>query len=102
MDFAKYFRVAFFIEYQHATAPDHVSVKQFSETDYVLWIGIGNVNYKLGINGHTGIPGPWTQELDAGLWTLDSERWTLDPGRWTPDPGRWTMDDGLWMLDFGL
>ena len=21
---------------------------------------------------HTGIPGPWTQELDAGPWTLDS------------------------------
>ena len=21
---------------------------------------------------HTGIPGPWTQDLDAGLWTLDS------------------------------
>ena len=34
-------------------------------------------------NGHTGIPGLWTQELDAGLWTLDSGRWTLDAGRWT-------------------
>ena len=22
--------------------------------------------------GHTGIPGLWTQKLDAGLWTLDS------------------------------
>ena len=109
----KYFRVAFFIEYQHATAPDHVSVKQFSETDYVLWIGIGNVNYELGINGHTGIPGPWTQELDAGLWTLDSGPWILDAGlrildagtwtlgseRWTLDDGRWTMDSGCWTLD---
>ena len=26
---------------------------------------------------HTGIPGFWTQELDAELWTLDSGRWTL-------------------------
>ena len=34
---------------------------------------------------HTGIPGLWTQELDAGLWTLDSERWTLDSGLLTLD-----------------
>ena len=27
---------------------------------------------------HTGIPGPWTQELGVGLWTLDSGRWTLN------------------------
>ena len=26
---------------------------------------------------HTGIPGLWTQELDAGRWTLDSGPWTL-------------------------
>ena len=32
-------------------------------------------------NWHTGIPELWTQELDAGLWTLDSGRWTLDAGR---------------------
>ena len=45
--------------------------------------------------GHTGIPGLWTQELDAGLWTLDSGRWTLDTGRWTLDAGLWTLDAGL-------
>ena len=27
---------------------------------------------------HTGIPGLWTQELDAGLWTLNSGFWTLN------------------------
>ena len=32
---------------------------------------------KLNDKGHTGIPGLWTQELDAGIWTLDSEPWTL-------------------------
>ena len=37
---------------------------------------------------HTGIPGLWTQELDAGLWTLDYERWTLDAGLWTLVAGR--------------
>ena len=50
---------------------------------------------------HTGIPGPWTQELDAGLWSLDSGRWTLDAGLWTLDSGRWTLDAGLWTLDSG-
>ena len=30
------------------------------------------------LEGHTGIAGLWTQELDAGLCTLDSGRWTLD------------------------
>ena len=40
--------------------------------------------------GDTGIPGLWTQELDAGLWTLDSGCWTLDAGLWTLDPGRYT------------
>ena len=34
---------------------------------------------------HTGIPGLWTQELDAGPWTLHSGLWTLDSGRWTLD-----------------
>ena len=48
---------------------------------------------------HTGIPGLWTQELDAWLWTLDSGHWTLDAGLWTLDPGRWTLDIGFWMLD---
>ena len=50
---------------------------------------------------HTGIPGFWTQKLDAGLWTLDSGCWTLDVGLWTLDSGRWTLDVGLWMLDSG-
>ena len=50
---------------------------------------------------HTGIPGLWTQELDAGFWTLDSRHWTLDPGIWTLDSGRWTLDAGLWTLDSG-
>ena len=31
---------------------------------------------------HTGIPGLWTQELDAELWTLDDGLWTLDDGPW--------------------
>ena len=38
--------------------------------------------------GHTGIPALWTQELDAGLWTLDAGFWTLDSGLWTLDSGR--------------
>ena len=80
-------------------------------------------SHDLGNQGHTGIPGLWTQELDAGLWTLDSGRWTLDAGlwtlnsgrctldagrwelddgRWTMDSGRWTMDSGRWTLDAGL
>ena len=41
---------------------------------------------------HAGIPELWTQELNAGLWTLDSGCWTLDSGRWTLNPGRWTLD----------
>ena len=58
-------------------------------------------NILIYINGHTGIPGLWTQELDAGLWTLDSGRWTLDAGLWTLDSGRWTLDAGPWTLDPG-
>ena len=38
--------------------------------------------------GHTGIPGIWTQVLDAGFWTLNF--------------GRWILDNGLWALDSGL
>ena len=34
---------------------------------------------------HTGIPGLWTQVLDAGLGTLDSGLGTLDSGRWPLD-----------------
>ena len=37
---------------------------------------------------HTAIPGLWTQESDAGLWTLVSGRWALDDGLWTLDSGR--------------
>ena len=48
---------------------------------------------------HTGIPGLWKQELDAGLWTLDSGLWMLDSGRWTLDSGRWTLNSGHWTLD---
>ena len=43
-------------------------------------------------SGHTGIPGLWTQELDAGPQTLDTGPWTLDSGRQTLNPGRWTLD----------
>ena len=59
-------------------------------------------NILIYINGHTGIPGLWTQELDAGLWTLNAGLWTLGSGRWTLDAGPWTLDAGLWMLDSGL
>ena len=59
-------------------------------------------------NRHTGIPGPWTQELDTGLWklycgfwTLESRRWTLDAGLCTVDSRRWTLDAGRWTLDLG-
>ena len=48
---------------------------------------------------HTGIPGLWTQELDAGLWTLDSGRCPLGAGDWTLDTGPWTLDTGRWTLD---
>ena len=50
---------------------------------------------------HIGIPRLWTQELDAGLWTLDSGRWTLDAGLWMLDSGCWTLDARLWTLDPG-
>ena len=56
----------------------------------------------LSFQGHTGIPGLWTQELDVGLWKLDSGRWTLNAGLWTLDSGRWALDDRLWTLDVGL
>ena len=39
-----------------------------------------------------GIPGLWTQELNAELWMLDSGRWALDAEFWM-------LDTGLWMLD---
>ena len=43
---------------------------------------------------HTGILRLWTQELDAGLWTLDSGSWTLDAGLWTQDVGLCKLDCG--------
>ena len=55
----------------------------------------------LPLKRHTGIPGLWTQELDAGLWTLDSGRWTLDAGLWTLDAGLWTLDATLRKLGSG-
>ena len=61
-----------------------------------LLVGILQLHYRLTssqqFSGYTGIPGLWTQELDAGLWTLDSGRWTLDAGLWTLDSGRWPLD----------
>ena len=36
---------------------------------------------------HTGIPGLWTQGLDAGILTPDSGHWTVDIGCWTLDAG---------------
>ena len=48
-----------------------------------------------------GIPGLWTQELDAGLWMLDCQRGTLDAGLWTMNAGLWILDAGLWTLDAG-
>ena len=44
--------------------------------------------------GHTGIPGIWTQVLDAGFWTLDSGQWTLGAGLWTLNHGHLTLDSG--------
>ena len=46
-------------------------------------------------NGHTGIPGLWTQVLNAGLWTMDSGPWTLDSDAtlWTLGSGHWTLVD---------
>ena len=55
----------------------------------------------LSFQGHTGIPGLWTQELDVGLWTLDFGRWTLNAGLWTLGSGLWTLDSGRWALDAG-
>ena len=54
-----------------------------------------HVIHGVNLNGHTGIPGVWTQVLDAGLWTLGSGLWTLDSGRWTLNAGPWTLDTTL-------
>ena len=43
--------------------------------------------------GHAGIPGLWTQKLDAGLWALDTKPLTLDAARrWTPNVERQAVD----------
>ena len=47
---------------------------------------------------HTGISRLWTQELNAGLWTLDPGLSTLDVRRWTLDPTIWTLGSGHWTL----
>ena len=52
-------------------------------------------------SGHTGIPGPYTQELDAGIWTLDSGHLTLNATFWMLDPGLWALNAGYWTLDVG-
>ena len=39
--------------------------------------------HEVNLNGHTGIPGAWTQVLDVGLWKLDPGRYILDAGLWT-------------------
>ena len=57
----------------------------------ILWMFFGQI----------GTPGLWTQELDAGLWTLGSGRWILDSGLSTLESGRWTFDATLWTLGFG-
>ena len=70
---------------------------------------------KLTLNRHTGIPGFWTQVLDAGLWDLHSGHWTWDAGpctlgsgywapnawQWMLDPGRRTLNPGCWTMHFG-
>ena len=48
-------------------------------SEYIFYLKNGNELENLStVKRHTGIPGLWTQELDAGLWTLVSRRWTLD------------------------
>ena len=46
----------------------------------------------LTIEWHTGIPGLWMQELNAGRWTLDAGRWTLDAGCWAQGAELWTLE----------
>ena len=41
-----------------------------------------------------GIPGFWTQVLNAGLWTLDAGPCTLDSGLLTIHFGRWGLGTG--------
>ena len=48
----------------------------------------------LRFDGHTTIPGLWTEVLNAGLWTLDPGLWTLKSGLWMLKFGRWVLDTG--------
>ena len=77
--------------------------KTLLESGWEGWQGACNVSEKsiteVLQNWHTGIPGLWTQVLDAGLWTLDSGSWDLNSAPWTLDPGRYTLVTGLWRLD---
>ena len=68
------------------------SVKSISSYPRLL----KNCNY-----WHTGIPGLWRQELEAGRWTLDSGRWTLDTGLWTLEFEPWTLGSERWTLNTG-
>ena len=94
---------------------DEVIEKLFSITSFQILNWVGNINegsdfvfdcvhlfyykcHKINpnrvrsyIDWHTGIPGLWTQELDAGLWMLDTGHWALDTGLWTMDSGHWTL-----------
>ena len=74
------------------------SENRFSEFFYFMK---GLKKYIMNISRAYRIPGLWTQELVAGLWTLDSGLWTLGSGRWTLDSGHWTLDAGRWTLDSG-
>ena len=49
-----------------------------------------NVWKRINFIWHTGIPGLWTQVLDAGLWTFDYRRWTLDSVLWALNARLWT------------
>ena len=46
-----------------------------------IWVRINSLKHNFRRQESiTGIPRLWTQELNAGLWTLDSGRWTLNAG----------------------
>ena len=80
------------------------SFNKFDVADLEIFFGQGfytSEKHLVIFTGHTGIPGLWTQELDAGLWMLDSGRWTLDSGLWTLHSGQWTLNSGRWTLDSG-
>ena len=70
----------------------------------LTWINMFLVKHKQrDVFWHTGIPGLWTQVLDAehgdaGLLTLEAGLWTRDSGRWTLDCGCWALDSERWTL----